>query len=906
MGLIMDSFIAKCLDSILQENNLDHQDVFILPSRRASTFLRKLLRQKWQGTGFVPQIKSVEEFVQELSGLQASSQMELLCQLYVSYTAVLGEDADDFLAYSHWAPTLLQDFLEIDRHLVNAKELYTHLASIQELDHWSLEGGKTPMIKGYLKFWDSLFAIYSNFNQALEGNLKSHQGQMYRRAHAHLNEYLAQEPYRFLLLGFNAFNTAESEIVQSILEQGRGTIFWDNDVAFVEDEVHDAGFFMRHHFKQWPYFKQHRPRGLSRLFGSEKDIDVIGLPKQMSQAKYIGQLVADLAKENPSLGHTALVLGKENQLPAILQSLPENVPFNITMGYALEQFPLTDLLLALFDFYIERNDNGSWYHKSIISLLSHAYAHLIWPGASEFLEELKKGNTAFVELDDITSTAWSPNIWLRETPSPVAFIGLCVAGIQRLSDTLESGSLAFAYTGRFKLLLEALEQNLNHYPFIRDLRSLRALFLEEVSKESMDFYGDAFGNLQIMGMLESRNLDFETVIITHLNEGTLPSGKSNNSFIPFDLKRAFALPTYKEKDAVYTYHFYRLLLRAKKIVLLYNTEPDPLLGGEPSRWISQLLAYPIPHHRVTHSTAAPGLGDLKVPEPWQMAKDETLLNRLKEVAERGFSPSSLGNYIRNPKDFYKRTILGIRDRENIDETLAANTFGTIVHDSLEVLYTPFIGQELQKSELESLLDKVADLVQAQFKKTHGTGVIQGKNRIALFIMIDYVKAFIKYDMRELEQAPTFLVGLEKTMEVRLDVPGLDFPVRLHGKLDRIDSRLGITRIIDYKTGKVNPNELEIVDWETLTTDYKYSKAFQLLCYGYMAKAMAVEGPLQAYIYSFKNQAAGLMPFAKKDGPRSKSKDYGLSLGIMEPFEKQLFIVVSDICNPEIQFIEKEI
>ena len=386
----------------------------------------------------------------------------------------------------------------------------------------------------------------------------------------------------------------------------------------------------------------------------------------------------------------------------------------------------------------------------------------------------------------------------------------------------------------------------------------------------------------------------------------IPSGKSNNSFLPFDLKRNFGLPTFKEKDAVYTYHFYRLLQRAKHIYLVYNTEPDVLEGGERSRLITQLLTDENIKNHITEYIAVP---EIKVEPKTEVRihKDEALIQLIQGHALKGFSPSSLSNYIRNPLDFYKQNLLGINDLPEVEETVAANTFGTIIHDTLEDLYKPFVGDYLTKQILIDMKGNIEGLVQKHFAKTYtAIDVLRGKNLIAYQVIIKYITSFIDLEIEQIERHRIKILGLEEKMKIALDFPELSFPVHLKGKLDRIDEIDGILRIIDYKSGNVLANQVELFDWSIITQDYKYSKAFQLLCYALMYTKGKNSNPLEAGIISFKNLSAGLLNFATKPSKNSRTKDKSITPDTLADFTLELKKLVLEICNPEIPFIEKDV
>ena len=470
----------------------------------------------------------------------------------------------------------------------------------------------------------------------------------------------------------------------------------------------------------------------------------------------------------------------------------------------------------------------------------------------------------------------------------------------------QEDTLGLEYLYRFHTLFNQISDLLQNYEFIADLKSLQSLFRELLAAETLDFQGDPLEGLQIMGMLESRNLDFETVILTSVNEGILPSGKTNNSFIPFDLKSYFGLPTYKEKDAVYTYHFYRLLQRAKYIYILYNTEPDVLEGGERSRLIAQLLTDEHKVGDITEIIASPETIPV-TKEPEIVAKDENLLDLIRKHAKSGFSPSSLSNYIRNPIDFYKQSLLGIEDPFEVEETVAFKTFGTVVHDTLEDLYQPLVGTYLTDLNLTALKPKIEQLVSHHFSRSYHDGDFsRGKNLIAYHVIVRYLQKFIDLEIEEARNHKIKILGLEQKLSLSLDFPELDFPICLKGKLDRIDEKDGVLRIIDYKTAKVEPKNVTLSDWENLCSDYEYSKAFQLLCYALMYQEQHPIEFLEAGIISFKNLGNGLQRFALKDVDGLKGKHYSVNPETLKQFTEQLKNLITEICDINIPFSEKEV
>ena len=916
----MKSFLQQVVDDLLKTYDSLDDLILILPSKRAGTILRTTLANTADKTIFSPKIYSIEGFVEQISNLQTASNMEQLFTLYKAYSSMEYGEKDNFYTFSKWGQTLLQDFNEIDRYLIDTKDIFSYLANIQEINHWALQKEKSEIITNYIKFWNNLEPLYKAFNDLLKAQKLGHQGLIYRTACEELKEYLSNNKNNtHIFIGFNALNTAESYIIQEILAKTKADIFWDGDTYFVEDPIHDAGYFIRQHLNTWPWLKGKALKGVESNYLTQKSIKIIGVPKNVSQAKYVGNLLLQLKKEdNNILKNTAIVLGDETMLNPLLNSIPSELDtVNITMGYPLKSTPLASLFSQYLSIHIKKDSQG-WYFQQVLDFLSHPYIQILCTEnqqnkANLISEAIRTKNWAFITSDNLRSLGEENEdllslLFFREEVTGKVFLDKCHQIIQILRDRFAQAkdSLGLEYLYKFYSMFNQLQDMVGQYSFVNDLKSLESLYLEIVRNETLDFQGEPLEGLQIMGMLESRVLDFETVILTSVNEGILPSGKSNNSFIPFDLKKYYKLPTYKEKDAVYTYHFYRLLQRAKNIYLLYNTEPDVLEGGEKSRLLTQLLTDENKLADITEIIAAPEITpSIKVLQ--SITKDESLMEMIRAHAEKGFSPTSLSNYIRNPIDFYKRNLLGIDDILEVEETVANNTFGTIVHDTLEDLYKPYLNTFLEVSMLREMKKNVRPLVLGHFAKSFADGDIsRGKNLIAYNVVVRYVENFLKLELAEVERHQIRILGVEEKLRMDINVPGMDFAVALKGKLDRIDEKDGVLRIIDYKTGNVTSSQVEIVDWEDAIADYNYSKAFQLLCYAIMYNSTKPIDSIEAGIISFKNLSSGLLKFATKEKKGSRNKDNSITQDTIAQFMESLKTLIFEIGNPEVPFTEKEV
>lgn len=908
--------MVKFLQETLADIKKNHSDLseitFILPSKRAGGFLMHEIKKEASKTQFAPRIISIEEFIEEVSNISIIDNTELLFKSYEAYlktTSII--EKDDFETFSTWANTLLNDFNEIDRYLVEPEPFFNYLASIKTLERWGVNDEQTQLITNYLGFWKSLPEFYENIQALLLQENIGYQGMVYREAVANLEYYMnANGTKTHIFIGFNALNTAEQHILQELLETGNSIAYWDADNYFFKDTKHSASYFIRKYITEWNYFKNNEPKFIANNFEKPKHFQFVEVQKNVGQAKYVGELLSQLS--DLEINKTAIVLGDENLLVPLLYSLPPNLKsVNITMGVSLKNFPAVVFFELLFAIHLRNSE--TLYYKNILSILNHPLGNDLLPEAHSIADDLAKNNLTHIspqELFELSPDQQSPMLkllfedWKNDGKTAVRNALQILSELQKIhiNHSVERTVLHQLTTIFSKI--EALAQK---YPYLKSVKTTLALFSELAASTSLDFEGDAYSGLQIMGVLETRVLDFENVIITSVNEGIFPSGKSNASFITYDLKQQFKLPLYNEKDAIYTYHFYRLLHRAERITLLYNNHSEGISTGEKSRFIRQLEIEKHSAHTIDKRILSPRV-QLKPLSLKQVNKTEAVLQRLREIAEKGFSPSALTSYIRNPLDFYFQKILKLSEFEEVEETVAANTLGTIVHDTLETFYQPLENTTLSVENLLKMKELIPDEVTKQFKKTFKGGTFsKGKNLISFEVAKRYISNFIDREIADIKAGNTIkIIKIETDLTLEIPIPELDFPVKIHGKVDRVDEYNGQLRIIDYKTGLVNQGDVELVDWEELGIDYKFSKAFQILTYALMMNKEIPINNAEAGIISFKNLGSGFLKFGIKEKSGSRNKSQIITSETLDNFTIELKKLIMEICDPNIPFIEKEI
>lgn len=918
----MQSFLSKVASEVLQGDHPLSEITFVLPNKRSGLFLKNILKEQLQVTTMLPQIVSIEDFIKGIAGFEILDSVSLLFEFYGIYKNKTPQaETDRFENFSKWAHILLQDFNDLDSNLFDTTSILSYLSDVKRIEHWDpAKSNDSHLVKNYLSFFDKIIEYHDSFKNHLLQKKAGYQGLVYRIASESLSTFKKENHNtKFVFAAFNALSKAEENIIQDLLLNGLAEIYWDHDEFYSSSNNQSEQFFKKYQ-KIWPYYASNEFLWKENGFNSPKAIHFHGLPKNVSQIKHAGALLKDL-RVNKDIQDAAVILGNEKLLPALLNSLPPEIAkANITMGYELQNVSLNTLFQSLFKLHInriKRKKDSSYYYKDLSALLNDPFLQ------AYFMQypEIKKGlrgilfseKTIYVHEDQIMALV--SNLEEVEVLFQLMFLGWdeaidliidnIISLIETLKDAKDLKSLNQEYLFRYYTIFVQLSNLNKNFGFIEDVETLYQVFQQLLKTEKLSFQGEPLEGLQIMGLLESRGLDFKNIIITSVNEGFLPASGSNNSFIPLDMKIEKKIPTFFEKDAIFSYHFFRLLHRAENVFLIYNNITDDFGSGEPSRFIRQLevakklgLLDKVTFHKKTINP------NLQIsPLPLQsIEKTEPIRSILIDIGKNGFSPTSLITYIRNPLDFYKRSVLGLKEYQEVEETIAANTFGTIIHDTLENLYTPFLNQVLELHHIETMKGLYDDEVKKQFKKSYSSSSItNGKNYLAFEIAKQFVLNFLNYELGQLKKGNEIkIIGLEVPLKIKHQVRGLDFPIQLKGKIDRIDELNGVCRIMDYKTGKVSPNQLRLKEWELLITDEKYSKSFQVLTYAYMylkdKKRSLDQFNLSTGIVSFKNLKDGFMSFNGES----------LSDSVMDSFLSELDKLVLEIFDNNNSFVEKEL
>jgi len=904
----MQTFINDVVNDILSKTQNLSDHTIVLPSRRAGVFLKDQLKLSLKSPTILPKVISIEEFIAQLSSINLIDTTTLLFEFYFIYTKhTPTEKRETFDQFSTWATILLQDFNEIDRHLIDPNYIFSYLKDIQRFEEL-LEGEKkTDIINNRIQFFEKLETYYSALRTHLLDKKIGYQGLQYREASDNIYFFInSLQSNQITLVGFNALNKAEEHIFKELLNHDVATIYWDIDNFYYKTN-HNASSFIKQYHNNWDYYKNHEFNWKTDHFSSKKNFQIIGAPKNISQIKYAGEILKTIKDTTDDYKNTALVLADESLLTATLNSLPKAVEnVNITMGYELKNIPMANLFESLIKLHLN-GKNKRFYYKDILSLLGQNHIKNLCTTSNlcdTLISNITSNNYTYLSKDDLQKLSENNhetfnlisflfNFWNDDVDTAIVN---CINLITLIRDKNKLDQLQKEYLFRFYNVFQQLLNLNEEFHYLKNIKILHQFYKQILSNEKLSFKGEPLSGLQIMGMLETRVLDFKNVIITSVNEGLLPMGKSDNSFIPFDIKKEVGLPTYQEKDAIFSYHFFRLLQRAENIYLIYNTESDAFGSGEQSRFITHLEI--LKENEIEKYVVSPKVNKSKT-KLKELSKSDNLWDELKQLATNGFSPTTLTTYILNPFEFYKQKILKIKEVEEVEETIAANTLGTVIHKTLEQLYSPYLNQLITKEAIKDMRTRASNELEKWFLKEFGKGNIStGKNFLIYNVANQFVKSFLDYELSMVAQGKSIkILELEHDLETTIKINGLDFPIKLKGQADRIDLVDGVIRIIDYKTGKVEQNQLFIKDWDLITSDYKkYSKSFQVLFYALLyAKKHSLDLDatlLESGVISFKNLKSGFLSVNKKTVSQNDLNNFIIQLNnlILEIFDTQNTIV----------------
>jgi len=891
----LKTFLNESIVRILKENKDLSKITVILPTQRLCSIFISLLSKEINSPRFSPNVYSIKDFIADLSDLSKASKAEEYLYLYKVYKEVFkNNQTEDFENFIKWAPTLISDFNKIDTNIIDSKLIFKDLYEYQKMEDLfenNSDGND-------LSFWNLIHKLHQEFSKILLAKRIGTTGILHREAVKNFKNYIKSKNHFYYMIGFNALNNSEKLIFQTLLDTKKGSVFWDLDKYFFDKDSHSAAKFIKEYQREWNYYKKKPFIFDANNYIQNKKIKAISTNTDYEQALKVSEITRNLSN------NTVIVLGNEGILSPLLSNLNfTDKKWNVTMGYKLTQLPIIRFFLAYFKLH-SSFANNNFKTTSLSQIIDNPFSkNFIFKNEIDKIENLNR--ILFLTFDEISyikiKNLFNTEILLKVFCPKEDTFKCLEDSISILSFIRKNKSLDEFNISVSDILLDTfqemmIESETNHFKFPKD--ALYYVMNELLKTKKLDFKGDKMNGIQIMGILQTRALDFENVIITHVNEGIFPQNKRDDSFLPFSIRKAYGIPTFLEKDSINSYHFFRILQRAKNIFLLNNGSTGVGFLSEKSRYIRQISFSKIPSHNFQEVILNQNIKNTVIKEP-SIEKTNEIIQKLKSISRNGFSATSLSKYLNNPIDFYNKYILEIPDYIPQTNTLNNLERGILIHKTLEELYTPYLKKQMKISYYDKILKKIKSTLLYYFKKYYGDKYdLTGENFLiisayqrAIRLLINKEKKLVKNNNR------IVILDIEKEFKVNLNLKNEVF---LKGKIDRIDKFNDRVRVIDYKTGYMDPrNLIYTTDFENFKGDYKLNNQFQLLLY---LLALKIEGErvedLQAGVISLKSPLKGIIPLKNKG-------ENSLDLNVLKEVQQFLKSVILEIFDKKKSFVSLE-
>lgn len=949
----MQTFLQLVAQDLYQKIGNDLSRVAIVfPNKRASLFFNEYLAMQSDRPIWSPAYVSISELFRQLSPWKSGDPIRLVCELYKVFREETRseETLDDFY---FWGELLISDFDDVDKNLVDADRLFSNLQDLKNImddydfldseqeeairqffQNFSIER-RTQLKEKFISLWDKLGDIYHHYRRNLEELGIAYEGMMYRYVMEELqSDKLKYEHYVFV--GFNVLNKVETKFFERLREAGKALFYWDYDVFYTRlprentpPYTHEAGEFILRNLKIFP---NELPEAVFDTLRKPKNVRFISAPTENAQARYLPEWIRSVTKrdlqETPvKEKENAVVLCNEALLLPVLHSIPPEVKnVNITMGFPLAQTPVYSFVSALIELQTTgyRRDTGRYQYEAVQSVLKHPYTRQLSTSAESLEKQLTRDNRFFplpseLKQDIFLEQIFTPKTgisalcqYLTEMLREVAVLYRQEQETDDIFNQLYRESLFKSYTliNRLLNLIDNGELNIQ-------IDTLRRLLCRLLATSNIPFHGEPAIGMQVMGVLETRNLDFRNLIMLSLNEGQLPKAGGDSSFIPYNLRKAFGMTTIEHKNALYAYYFYRLIQRAENVTLLYNTASEGLNRGEMSRFMLQFLV------ESPHSISREYLEARQSPQSGREIRVEKTPEIITRMYERYdvnrhprslFSPSALNTYLDCRLKFYYRYVADLKAPDEVSAEIDSALFGTIFHRAAELVYKDLTanGKEIRKEDLDQVLRndiKLQNYVDIAFKEEffhvaltekpeyNGTQLINAK------VITSYLRQLLRND---LQYAPFFMEGMEKkvTEIIEIETSQGKLALNIGGTIDRIDSKDDTLRIVDYKTGG-SPKTPENIKQLFTPADGRPNYIFQTFLYAsIMCRKQSLKvAPSLLYIHRAASETySPVIEMGEARQPKMPVNNFAF---YEDEFRERLQTLLQEIYNPEEAFTQTE-
>lgn len=882
----MHSFLKNTAQQLLDKHVNLQEITLVLPNRRAGLFFTQHLGTLISTPMWMPQVQTIEDLFYHYAGQRPADDLSLIFELYRVYKGI-HPAPEEFDKFFFWGEIILKDFNDVDQFMADPKKLYHQLAEFKEFesDQSFLSEEQVKLIQQFwnsfvqqdrmhqekfLKFWQLLNPLYQAFQASLEVSGLAYSGKLYRKVASGL-EAISPPKNHVVFIGFNAFTSTEEKLIKHFITTFGAEIYWDVDAYYLQDKNQEAGLFFRDYQKD-EVFKSTFPEEIPALIETKKaQIHTYATPLKVNQANLVGTILEKIPKENWE--ETVVILPDEQMLFPVLHSLPDQVDkVNVTMGYPIKNAPVYAFLEAVLEMqrFIKLEDSRVlFYHMTVKNLLSSIYLKSTNP---EFCKELlaiaQEKNQIYIAQETLRGGGEFFKLIFQKLESHELFDYLASL-IEELAGKLKDEPLQRSYLYQcFKQLTRLREIFAKQEALTVNREFFIRLFRQVFREVKLPFEGEPLQGLQIMGVLESRNLDFRRVIICNMNENSFPPAGKLNSMIPFTIRKAFQLPVQEQNDAIYAYTFYRLLHSAEEVHMIYTTASDQGKAGEKSRYIQQMV---VEMGLAQKDEVIYVPIDQKSPGEILIQKDSEILQLLERYQVRSdgnsqtsISPSALGVYLDCQLKFYLLYLAGIKEKNEVSEEIDAGVFGNLAHHSMENLYLAFMERKkrdtLEQSDFKDLKEKwvfpaIEKAIRAfYFLEESAETKLNGQLAIARDVLLKYLIGVLEIDEKS---APFRLISLEKGKEykaqVEINTAGGLQKIALKGIIDRVDEVNGVIRLIDYKSGVDKKEFKDIPSLFDRTYKSRNKAAMQTMFYGLIYQATYPQNttPLKPAIFNLK-------------------------------------------------------